>query len=617
VKLKPSSAKAAQKAVGSSALAKEFFAGRYAEVVASAFDDGGAFDAVDAAFVVGALTFVGRTEEAQLCFDGLRLREISPEPRTVTASHFFLGLAYARAGNFELAQRFLVAGARARARSRDPWIVAFVFQGLSCHRYFTGHYRAATRHALRALRAAHVASFAYVQMLANDLRGHALAQIGQYRAGIALLEQAKLSSERLGFGMNAYAIECSIVSYLSESVARSEALERIEGLLGRRSHDSYSKRSLLASLAIQLALRGRGREALSALAAADADALEKGTRRAKLTNVVARLHVLRWTRGAQACDALLEQARELVDDGDVALRAELLGFEAYVAGALAQVGRREHAVAALLGLARTTEHHRAQAALEQLGALPLRQRAFPEDEITPLLHAVTSQDRRALSKLLALGLLGPVPELLGLPPAKRIVVLVTDNAVLLEDHGDLQLRLNPPRWFATLVRLLSNGVASKQAMVAALWGLRAYHPERHDSLIRTTVHRFRALLAPHEDWIFVAESGGYGCSAAIQFVGSVGEPSDLTELEMPLAEGEAPEPVAGSATRVAAAPQTLASRAFGLMTGGERLSVRDVARSLGVSDSTALRALRELVTAKRVVRSGHARATRYRARSPS
>jgi hypothetical protein len=230
---------------------------------------------------------------------------------------------------------------------------------------------------------------------------------------------------------------------------------------------------------------------------------------------------------------------------------------------------------------------------------------------------VTSQDRRSLSKLLALGLLGPVPELLGLPPAKRIVVLVTDNAVLLEDHGDLQLRLNPPRWFATLVRLLSNGVASKQAMVAALWGLRAYHPERHDSLIRTTVHRFRALLAPHEDWIFVAESGGYGCSAAIQFVGSVGEPSDLTELEMPLAEGEAPEPIAGPAARVTAAPETLASRAFGLMTGGERLSVRDVARSLGVSDSTALRALRELVAAKRVVRSGHARATRYRARSPS
>ena len=79
-------------------------------------------------------------------------------------------------------------------------------------------------------------------MLANDLRGHALAQIGQYRAGIALLEQAKLSSERLGFGMNAYAIECSIVSYLSESVARSEALERIERLTpnGPRCHPAIA-----------------------------------------------------------------------------------------------------------------------------------------------------------------------------------------------------------------------------------------------------------------------------------------------------------------------------------------------------------------------------------------
>ena len=608
----PQGAKSAS-TVGASTLALEFYAGRYPEIVEQQFDGAANFDERDAAFVIGALTFVGRIEEAQLCFDGLRLRETKPAARTVAAAHFFLGVAYARAGDFESARRYLVENARSRARDRDQWLVALVFQGLACHRYFTGHYRAAARHALRALRAAHVARFGYAQMLANDLRGHALAQLGQFRAGIGLLEQAKKSSERLAFGMNAYAIECSIANYVAESVARPEALERIEGLLARRSHDSYSKRALLAGSATQLALRGRCSSALAALSEADADALAQGTRRAKLTNVVARLHVLRWSHGPKACDMLLEQARELVDEGDVALRAELLSFDSYIARGLGDAERHDRAVADLRQLAQSTEHHRAQAALEQLGISVPRQRAFPEDEVTPLLRAVTTQDRAILPRLLALGLLGPIPELLGLQPARRIIVLATENAVLLEDHGDLQIKPSPPRWFAVLVRLLAAGVASKELLVASLWGLRSYRPERHDSLIRTTIHRFRALLAPHGDWIFVADSGGYGCSAPIVFFGSNPESGEVSDIETPLAEGEAPQPIAPSATQ-APIVETVSSRVLTLLQNGEPNSVQQIARALGISESTALRALRALVASRRVKRSGFARRTRYQAR---
>jgi len=603
-----------ERRVGSTPIAREFFAGRYAEIVAASVDAGVAFDELDTAFVVGALTFVGRIEEAELCLASLRMRRTTPPPRTLVAAHFFLGVAHARGGDFETAHRLLVVGARARARDPDVWNASFVFQGLACFRYFTGRYRAAARHGLRALRAAHAVGFAYVQMLANDLRGHALAQIGQYRAGIGLLEQAKSSSERLGFGMNAYAVECSIASYVAESVARPEALERIEALLGRRAHDSYSKRTLLATLATQLALRGRGRDALRALDAADADALAKDTRRAKLSNVVARLHVLRWSAGALACAALLAQSGELVDEGDIALRAELLGFEAYVAQSLGQSARREAAIRSLEALLRATEHHRARAALEQLGAISLRQRAFPEDELTPLLQAVTAGERSLLPKLLALGLFGPIPELLGFAPGKRIIVLVSEDAVLLEDLGDIQVRGNPPRWFATLMRLLGKGVASKQAIVSALWGLRAYRPERHDSLIRTTIHRFRALLAPHGDWIFVAESGGYGCSAEIQVLGVNVENTEIGELETPLPDGEAPELSVAPAAHRVPSTETVADRVLELLANGDRFSVRDVARSLGISESTALRALRGLVASKRAARSGYARATRYRLR---
>ena len=43
----------------------------------------------------------------------------------------------------------------------------------------------------------------------------------------------------------------------------------------------------------------------------------------------------------------------------------------------------------------------------------------------------------------------------------------------------------------------------------------------------------------------------------------------------------------------------------------ERVGVRELSRALGLSESTTLRALRELIARRLVVRTGWARATRY------
>lgn len=594
---------ATEKRPGETPLARQFFAGAYADIVRRTFDAAVDIPGSDLGFVVGALTFVGRLEDAQICFEGRR--GLGLDPRTVASARFFIGLASARAGDFERAHRLLVQNVRARLREADSWSAAFVFQGLACHRYFTGRYRAAARHALRAQRAAHVAHFAYAQMLATDLRGHALAQVGQFRAAIALLEQAKVHSERVGFGMNAYAIECSIANYDAKHLARPAVLARIEALLLRRAHDSYSKRALLAESAIQLALRGRASEAVAALDEADEDALRQDARRAKLTNLVARLHVLRWSRGPAACAELVAQARELALEGDVALRAELLGFEAWAELRLGTAPSA--ALEELERLARTHEHYRARAVLAQLSPGPTRQQAFAEDELTPLLHAVGRGEGSFLQRLLALGLLGAVPELLGLVPGQRVHLLAAEGVLLLESFGDVVQRAAPPRWCAALLRVLASGEGTKENIVAALWGLRAYRPERHDPLVRTTIHRLRSLLAPYGHWIVVTDAG-YGCSVPVHITG-VPEPADL---DVPLVEGEAPP-----ARRVEATSEGESNDARVLAKLTERaepLAVKQLSLSLGLSESTVLRALRLLLKKKRIVRMGHARSTRYEAR---
>lgn len=599
--------------VGETALARELFAGQYAKVVAATFDaQGNGFDDVDVAFAVGALTFLGRIEDAEMCFDGWRMRTSTPDLRTMAASRFFLGVAHARAGNFTRAYELLVHRVREYVRSDDPWSAAFAFQGLACQRYFTGHYRAAARHALRALRAAHTASFAYAKMLSTDLRGHALVQIGRLRAGIDLLEQAKSHAEHLGLGLNAYAIECSIATYSPKFIASEEVVHHIESLLGRRSHDSYSRHSLLTELAGQLSLRGQKTKAMRALEQADELALKVDARRAKIRSLLARLHVTRWSRGPEACAELLAQTSELIDKGDLAFRAELLGFEAYVAKASGDVSRRERAEAELHALA-SSNHHWARAALEQLGAGPDRTRAFPEDELTPLLRAVAARDERVLHRLLSFGLLGAVPELLGLVPGRRIIILAAEQAVFLEDEGDMLLRPSPPRWCPALLRLLAAGDVSKEVIVTKLWGLRSYRPERHDPLLRTTIHRLRAFLRPRGDWVRVTEQG-YGATVPVVSIGSTDE-ADATDIEIPLPEEEEPIAVAPRRTsREISAPEATNDRFLSKLAQLGRASVGELADALGVSESTALRALRELVEQKRVIRTGFARATRYQAR---
>lgn len=596
-------------AVGETPIAREFFAGHYAKVAAETFDAVTPARDEDVAFAVGALTFLGRLSDAEIAFDGLRLRGGARDPRTTAAARFFLGLAHARAGDFPRARELLVSAARERLRAPDPWAAAFASQGLACFRYFTGRYRAAARHALRAQRAAHHARFAWVQMIATDLRGHALVQLGQLEAGTAILAQALGHAERLGLGDNAFAIEVSIVAYRARFKVGPEALADLEALLGHRAHDAYSRRALLTQAAVQYAVRGRGAEAAAALAEVDREALRMDARRAKVTSLLARLHATRWARGLAAAAELLDEARALLDAGDVAFRAELLAFEILVGQALGEAPRRERALAALRALRREADHHAARTALSQ--AEGERARAFAEDQLGALLHAVAGRDERALPRLLAMGLLGPVPELLGIAPGRGVVLLPSEGAVLIQDRGDLWLRPGPPRWAPPLLRLLAGAGASKEALVAGLWGLRRYVPVRHDPLVRTTIHRLRGFLDPRGEWVTVTPQG-YGLSVPVHVVGGA-EPAEPLEAPLPEEEplGEPPPRLTASAPRDTEGHD---QRVLDHLARVGEASAPELARALGLSESTALRAARRLAAAKKIARTGAARATRYRLR---
>ena len=609
--------------VGDTELARAFYTGRHTDIVAATFDSDREVAPIDVAWVVGALTFVDRVDDARACFDVWRAGAGGTAPgdrRTLAASRFFLGLAFARAGYFDRALDLLVReGARAR-HEQDPWVRAFVFQGIACYFYFTGRYPGAARNALRALQEAHAAKLPYVQQLGTELRGHALVQIGQLQRGIALLEQARRQAHRLGLVSNAFAVDTSIATYTTRFEPRREALDRVQELVRRSAPDSHSQRALLTEAAVQLALRGRRSEAIAAIEAADRDALRGDTRRGRIASLLARLWVMRWQRGPAACRELVEQAAELVESRDVAFRAELLGFDILVARAIGDGTRAQRSLDELRALWRASRHFCAKAGLAQYDHAG-RPSAFDEDAVTPLLRAVVQHDHGALSRIVALGVLGVVPELLGLTPSRRIIVVPSEDLVLLEDHGDVIARERPPRWCSVLLRLLASGDASKPQIAAGLWGLNAYRPEVHDPPVRTAVHRLRTFLQPHGDWI-ESTGGCYRAAVPVHLVGR-GEPP-VADSAPRWEDGALPvAPPARSVCPTAAAPSAAAPASatsqavYHRLREVEQASIPQLARSLELSQSTVLRALRTLVAERRVERVGCARATRYRLRAAS
>ncbi len=108
------------------------------------------------------------------------------------------------------------------------------------------------------------AGFPYVAMLANDLRGHALAQGGDSALGGAVLLLARDQARRLGYVANAHAIELAITLYRARDATPREAASLLTDAVAREvTQDSYSRRTLRLELATLLAWMGRAAAARS------------------------------------------------------------------------------------------------------------------------------------------------------------------------------------------------------------------------------------------------------------------------------------------------------------------------------------------------------------------
>jgi DNA-binding winged helix-turn-helix (wHTH) protein len=584
--------------VGTTSIANAFYAGRYQDVLAQTIDSptGGADDA-DVPFAIGALAFAGRIDEAELLLESAR-RPSARSGRTLAAGAFFLSVALGRAGRSEDSRAVLVRAFRETHCIRDAWARSLLLQGTAAHHFFGARYVRAGRAALRALASAQAAKFAYGQLLANDMRGHVLLRIGRFHEGFAVLTRARDQAKKLELAVNARAIEISLALHRASLAPIGEAIALLESTLAREdAEDSYSKRMILLELATYCAWAGRASRASEHVEAAAP--LCAGDARARAALACARAHLARTRSGWAAAKTIAERASAELERGiDPAREVELA---AVVLGASLHDGddtARDRAIEWLRSHVERSSLYRAKAWLAIFG--PAELEAAEPDRSFPALHAIArgaSPARRAAAAVES-GLLGLLPEALALDPGTRIHL--RDGSLVLEEHGEVVRLPAPAPRSQDVLFALGVGPCDRQALLASVWGIRSYRPERHDSVIKTTVSRLRAALGDRGAWIETAE-GRYRLREGVEVV----RRRDVGAA--PIADLGEPSRHAGSVRRHARWQRVIAE----LSREGEA-TVSELARRLHTSIRTMSRDLSEMHEADLVARAGGGRATRYR-----
>jgi hypothetical protein len=602
-------------------VAEAFYAGQYGEVLARTIDGRSfAYTEEERAFVVGALAFAGRVEEARAVLASQRRdgeAESVEHVRARVASKFFLAVAYDRAGRHTEAEREFRDNLRAAGAHADPVCRFYVAQGLACLRYFRGRMVLATRHVRRSLRHAIEARFQYGRLLASDLRGHALVQIGQVRAGLALLERARELARAMELHGNVGAIECSIAIYRARFgvVSLARAVEELEALTRSTSaEDSYSRRAVETELAKVLALAGRGDEAWAKLEALSARPVPDGDGRARVRFLVACAAVSRLRYGLESARTYVAEARAAVrDDRDLALEVELVCAELVVADAAerAILLRRLGVLHATTGISRaevyTTvfgEHAEAAAAM--------RVAEFEEDRTGARLADAWNGSQASLDKLVRDGHLGLLPIASRVSPEAAIVETAPETFAIAE-RGKVRIVDEVPTGPARLLREIGAGSGEgrawygKERLLGTIWGIARYRPDRHDALVHTAVSRLRGLLGTAGHWV-ECRDGAYRLAPHVVF-------------RSPGAEGAVAQSLRGASQtspselpREAATEGDAASRERALLAhlgAVGACSTTELATALRVSEMTAFRTLRALVQRGLVARTGKGPSTRY------
>lgn len=584
-------------------LERLFYAGEHELVLGRTIDSAtGDFPDTDVPYVVGALVFSGRADEAQVVYGSWARRRGNVDVDADAACRFHLTVAECRAGKYASAERHARAMLARLGATSSPTARYYFHQAIGLVRHFQGRVVVAVRHATRSRKYAVEARFSYGRVLALDLLGHALVLRGASFAGLTVLEQAVRLARGIGLEVFARTTASAVVVYkahygLSGPDPRESLEERLADL---GDADPYSRRLIVTELARSHALFGEGSKAEEALAQARAVALPDGDRRARVRLFLAHAFVAGLREGEQAARVWLDRAAALVDPAvDPALSLEH-AYCQYVVAPLAFACRPPDELrrcASATGLARAVELAR--------GGDGESAPTTTEDAVLALVREVRGRPS-SVGGLVASGRLGLLPVCLGRPPGERVVLDAALAVMLLESRGEVMRVPIPTEASLALLLALGVGPRTKERLVLEVWKQRRYVPERHDAMVHSGIARLRKCLEPHSRWV-VAGDFGYRLAQGVELV-------DVRVSNKESDQVACPDPVVASPPQAAATFEARTEKVLSLARLPAGTATREVAAHLGISDVSAFRLLASMVSEGLVERTGQGRNSRYVAR---
>jgi tetratricopeptide (TPR) repeat protein len=585
--------------------------GDYQSVAHTAVDQGTAAPSpIDLPWVIAALTFLGRRQEAEGLFEA-RKGDLDVHARI--ASRFFLAVSFCREGEFAASKKTLLENAREARHSTDSIDRFFYFQGFAFFRYSTGRLSKAQNWVEAALKEASGASFNYGSALALELLGHIQLSSGRFHAGFRNFNLAKDKATQLGQGALYQAIDVSSILYrASFGIAKDSEtlLNLLESYISNEFfQDSYTQAALNLELARIYTLRGELREAKQQLETSSEMVYKINNPDLEMDYNLQLAQLLRSQGEYHQALSIVRSAKHRVQGGeDIRSQLRVLGFESQL---LKGLGRSQEYDALLPTLKKLShqsgtlmaKRHLLRSASET--ALDVRP---GEDMLGDLIDRIAHFTDSVVPDILRGGWFGLLATPLNVLPHESVLYFDAEpGSLTIFFKGETR---HVGEGCSTLVRnllvLLSQRPCSKENLANTLWH-QPYNPTRHDGLIYSLIAKARKCLGPMGDWIEVNESG-YLLRSTVR-VSSI---HFLMEDDVDLEDFTTSPRSEGSATQLG--DNALNSRQIQIMDAlkrGENVGPGELVKRLGVSDATISRDLAALVEKGVAIRTGRGRSTRY------
>lgn len=577
----------------------KFQAGQYRAVVDELLDRKGASAARKRHIVslIGALSFLGRMEEASDLFDLVAKK--SKDPLDLIASRFFLAIGFTRRSEYERSRTLFDLNEKEAGKSAFERF--FVHQGKVFFLFYTGRLEPCLMEAENARKWAIAAKDLWARCLATDALGHVQVRAGEIHSGLSHLREAQRLAQKIGNNSTSSAIGISCKLYEWEYGLQTESLADLEAAIRQEGpENNYSQSNLALELARQHTLRGNFSQSAQILEEV-ATAIYGNQNRRQEIMLNLRLAELAGRRGEffQARHFLWFCRRLLHREVDSTFELAALGVERKLALAERKNITEIEAKWQSLKEFSSTRDRNLRVRLALVGA----EQENPEDKV----HGILSLSQRAdslekkLSPLLQAGFLSDAALVAKLPPGPNAVaVLPRSLGLLVQSPEGIRWREDGLSSLQhKLLKVLSSGKeVSKEALVQSAWGY-AYSALRHDSMVYAALSALRKALGQAGNWLHPTENG-YKMEAKIVWA------RESEDISPQVLAKEAPV-----SSEMASRFNHRQIEILEWLQAARFISVAECREKFGVSEITALRDIDGLRKDGLVVRLGKARATRY------